>query len=69
MEEMSCYYRQLVAYENRGKERGAYLLGRIHASESASLAGLAALLADVLHLFARAVGEVSGIGVVGHFVV
>lgn len=46
----------------------AYLLGRIHACEAARVTGLAALLGDILHLFARAVVEISGVGVVGHFV-
>lgn len=63
---LSSAYSLLI--DKKAGRKGAYLFRRIHASESASVAGLATLLADVLNLFARAVGEVSGVGVVGHFV-
>jgi hypothetical protein len=52
----------------KGGREKAYLLIRIHTSEAARMAGLAALGGNVLHLFLWAVGEVSGVGVVGHFV-
>ena len=43
----------------------AYLLFRIHARESALMAGLASLLGNVGDFFLGAVGEVAGVGVAG----
>lgn len=44
----------------------AYLLLRVHASKATAVAGLATLAGDVLDLLVGAVGEVTGVLVVGH---
>lgn len=50
-----------------GEDAKAHLLILVHAGETARVAGLAALAGDVLHFLVGAVGEVAGVGVVGHF--
>jgi hypothetical protein len=44
----------------------AYLLVGVHGSEASAVRRLTALLGDVLNLLFGAVGEVAGVGVVGH---
>lgn len=45
--------------------RKSYLLVRIHACESASVAGFTTLLGNLRYFFLGTVGEVAGVGVVG----
>ncbi len=61
----------MLALSNQTHSTGClevkYLLIAVHAGEATGVAGLTALAGNVFDLLLRAVGEVAGVLVVGHF--
>jgi hypothetical protein len=53
--------------ESRSGRMETYLLIRVHGRKATRVTSLPALGRNIPHLFLGAVGEVSGVGVVGHF--